>query len=209
MSDQEERRRDDEADAPANGNGNGDGPPADADVIDGDAIGTMDVEALGAADEVLELVDALVRSRDEAKDARTRALADLRNFQRRSEKNEDRARDAGVGSVVRSLLPVFDNLLITMHQDAATMTADQALSAMQMLRSELEKALQTHGVVAIRPEPGAAFDPHEHEAMQRQPSPDHPEDTVTMLVQQGFRRGDTVIRPARVFVSAGPPADAG
>jgi len=181
----------------------GDGAERPVETIDGDAVVMADVEALGPSEEVLDLVEALLRSRDDAKEARTRALADLLNFQRRSEKNEDRARDAGVASVVRSLLPVFDNLVITMHQDASAMTAAQALSAMEMLRSELEKALATHGVVAIRPEPGAVFDPHEHEAMQRQPSAEHPEDTITLLVQQGFRRGDTVIRPARVFVSAG------
>lgn len=204
MSDQEDRPRE-EASEDA---GSGPAPEPASEVIDGDAVGVVDAEALGASDEVLEIVEALVRARDDAKEARTRALADLLNFQRRSEKNEDRAREGGVAAVVRSLLPVFDTLLITMQQDAGSMIAEQAIGAMEMLRGELEKALSTHGVVAIRPEPGAAFDPHEHEAMQRQPSAEHPEDTVTLLVQPGFRRGDVVIRPARVFVSAGVSEDA-
>jgi molecular chaperone GrpE len=48
-----------------------------------------------------------------------------------------------------------------------------------------------------------------HEAIQQVPSDDHEPMTVIEEVEQGFRLGDRVVRPARVIVSmASPVADA-
>jgi molecular chaperone GrpE len=50
---------------------------------------------------------------------------------------------------------------------------------------------------------GAAFDPHVHEAVVLQPSPQE-EGIITAALVRGYRQGDRVLRPAQVVVSSGP-----
>jgi molecular chaperone GrpE len=59
--------------------------------------------------------------------------------------------------------------------------------------------------VSISPE-GELFDPHFHEAILQQPSPDVPAGHVMMVTQTGYKLHDRVVRPAQVIVSSGPPA---
>ena len=51
---------------------------------------------------------------------------------------------------------------------------------------------------------GAEFDPRLHEAIGSAPSPEVPEGHVLQVVRQGYRKGDRVLRPAQVIVTARP-----
>ena len=69
----------------------------------------------------------------------------------------------------------------------------------RLVHRSLAAALSKEGLEAI-PTDGA-FDPHVHEALLSQPS-DAEEGTVIEVLQQGYRLGDRVLRPARVVVAA-------
>jgi molecular chaperone GrpE len=51
---------------------------------------------------------------------------------------------------------------------------------------------------------GQRFDPESHEAIMTQPSSEAEPDTVLMVVQQGYRIHDRLLRPARVVVARAP-----
>ena len=65
-------------------------------------------ESATPEEEQLTPEDQLRLELHEANEARLRALADFKNYQRRSIENEGRAVESGMTRVVRSILPLYD-----------------------------------------------------------------------------------------------------
>ena len=71
-------------------------------------------------------------------------------------------------------------------------------------QDEIKKAyrkLAREGVEAVDPA-GERFDPTVHEALSTRPQDGAEPGVVLDVVQKGYRMDDTVVRPARVVVSA-------
>jgi molecular chaperone GrpE len=136
-----------------------------------------------------------------AKDQSLRALADFQNYQRRANAEEPRLRAAGVGSVVRHVIPVLDNFDMALAHDPSTMTAAAAVDGLRMVRGELLRALEKAGVELLQPKGGDAFDPHQHEAIMHAPAAGVAPGHVSSTLQCGYRLGETVLRPAKVAVA--------
>ena len=143
----------------------------------------------------------------EYRDKYQRALADFQNFQRRSQTNERNAREQGVRDVLESLLGVLDHFELAIAQDISTVTTEQLVSGVGVIKSELLRALQAHGVGLISPEPGDEFDPNTHEAVVHQAVEGVRPGCVSMTLQAGYTIRDRVVRPAKVGVAPGPLAD--
>lgn len=143
----------------------------------------------------------------EAVEARQRALADFQNFQRRSLENEKRATASGRMDVIRPLLGVLDQVDLALSQDPNAVSVEAIFSGVQLVRDEMCRVLDGHGVVAIDPEPGADFDAHRHQAVVHEPSEDVAEGCVIRRLQIGWVQGDIVLRPAVVAVSSGAPSE--
>ncbi len=134
-------------------------------------------------------------------DAYLRALAEAQNIQRRSLDNEMRARTGGVSQVANALLPVLEQMDLTLGQDLHAMDSAQLAKAVVMLRAELLKALDKNGIVRIDPARGEAFDPHCHQAVMQQPAEGVSAGHVVQCFQAGYRLGDHILRSAKVVVS--------
>jgi molecular chaperone GrpE len=78
-----------------------------------------------------------------------------------------------------------------------------------MVERKFWKQLDGIGVTRID-QVGVPFDPNVHEAVTMQPATDAAQDhTVGVVLQPGYKLGDSLIRPARVVVltwQAGSPA---
>ncbi len=149
-----------------------------------------------------ELVERLEEERDEALAARQRALADFRNYQRRAAQSEQRAVQGGAAGVARSLLAVIDHFDLALGQDTEQITVDQLLGGVRIVRDELVKVLETHGVQPINPARGDEFDPNLHEAMMKQPADGVEPNHIVCVLQLGYQMSDLVLRPAKVAVAA-------
>lgn len=136
-----------------------------------------------------------------AKDQELRAHADFLNFQRRMNQEEPRLRASGTSVVVRHVIPVLDNFDHALAQDPATMTVAGAMDGMRLVHAELVKALERSGVEPIQPVVGSAFDPHEAQAIMQHAVQGIAPGSVSMVLQSGYRLGDTVLRPAQVAVA--------
>lgn len=139
----------------------------------------------------------------ESADARLAAerLADLQRinaeyaaFRMRAKREQDRAREAGVQSVVEALYPVLDELRLAQENGDVT-------GPFETHANKLVASLEKIGVVQFG-EPGEEFDPNIHEALMQQPSDEVETATVFLVMQPGYRLGDRVIRAARVGVQA-------
>jgi molecular chaperone GrpE len=143
------------------------------------------------------LQDELARKHD----AYLRALAEVQNIQRRSIENEARARHSGIVQVANSLVPVLENMDLALAQDLSAMEPAKLAAAVTMLRAELLKAIERHGIVRIAPARGDAFDPHCHQAVMQQAADGVAPGCVVQCFQSGYRLGDHILRSAKVVVS--------
>ena len=134
-----------------------------------------------------------------------RALADFQNYQRRAANNEIEARRQGISRVVNALLPVMDNFDLALGQDVSSMSAEQLLGGVEIVRAELIRALENQGITTIIPQRGDEFDPEIHEAVARHndgiTEPGHIIDSL----QTGYMLGDRVLRPAKVVIAESAP----
>jgi molecular chaperone GrpE len=175
-------------------------------------------EAAAAVDQArgndpVEIVDgpdleaALEAAQAEAvalKDKWLRALADHENYKKRVKRDIDDAVHRAVQGLLGNFLPVGDNLeraLSVVPSDVDEQLAP-LIKGIEMVRQEFFSALSKQGITAIE-SVGRPFDPNVHDALQQQDTPDHAPGTVIMEYEKGYRRGEKLLRPARVIV-AGP-----
>ena len=147
-------------------------------------------------------MEQMMVERDQAREDRLRALAEVSNNQRRAIENERRVEQSSRTSLIRHILPVLDQFDMAASQDPDAVTTDQLVEGFKIAGNELLKILTDQGVERIEPEIGDVFDPMKHEAMLRQQSDSVEADHIVMIMQAGYVMGDQVIRPAKVAVAS-------
>jgi molecular chaperone GrpE len=138
--------------------------------------------------------------RDEYLTLAQRTQADFENYRKRAAKELSAAEGRGVAKLARELLPALDHLALALASAEAGDDGGLA-EGIRLVQTELLAALARTGVEAYSPQ-GERFDPEQHEAMAQQPVEGAEPGTVVEVYQQGYRLGDTVLRPARVVVAA-------
>ena len=167
--------------------------------------------AVASAPEALDsALTELARENAELKDRLLRALAEMENLRRRTEREVADSRAYGISAFARDLLGVADNMRRAL--DTVGTSAHESVDAgvraliggVELTERELINALDKHGVKKLDPL-GAKFDPHRHQAMVEVPDPSVPAGTVVQVVQPGYTIGERVLRPALVAVAKGGP----
>lgn len=176
----------------------------------------VEVEGSDEADDLetpLELTPdqqilALEIEKQDMHDQLLRAMAEMENLRKRSEREKLDARVYAIEKFAGDLLNVSDNMaraleaLPEAEREALTDGGKGLLGGIEMTQKELHTVLTRHGVTLIEAEPGAAFDPNLHQAVANIPS-EHANGTIASLFQAGWRIGDRTLRAAMVAVSAG------
>jgi molecular chaperone GrpE len=156
------------------------------------------------------VIEKLNAENAELKDRALRALADVENMRRRSEREAADARTYAVTGFARDLLTVVDNFARALENlPAETRAAAEGplrafIEGVELTGRELQAVLGRHGVKKLEPQ-GEKFDPNFHQAMFEAPDEALPAGTVTQVVQSGWKIGERVLRPALVGVSKGGP----
>lgn len=171
---------------------------------------SQETGAAGAQRDPGEVIAALAAENAELKDRSLRALADVENMRRRTQKEVADARAYGATNFARDMLTVVDNISRALE---AVPEADRAaldertrglVEGIELTQRDMLKTLERHGVKMISPL-GERFDPNLHQAMFEAPDPSVPNGTVVQVLQVGFTIADRVLRPALVGVSKGGP----
>lgn len=153
-----------------------------------------------------ELIEALRKSRDEAKAARDRmlrALADADNQRKRLVKEKQEIIKYNQESLMRDLLVPLDNLERTIEHipSAADDPAVEALrQGVTMVLRQFEETLAKHHLTGFSAL-GQKFDPALHEAIQRVEDPQVEPGTVIGEMHRGYKLHDRLLRPALVSVA--------
>ena len=133
-----------------------------------------------------------------------RSAADFDNYRKRSRRDQDDAQRRGRESMLKDILPVFDNLERAATHAETAPDAQAVASGLRMVLKQFGDSLAKSGIKRIATV-GKAFDPSRHEAIQQLESAEHPAGVVMAEVQPGYLMGDTLVRAAMVVVSKGPP----
>ena len=182
---------------------------------DSDEAAPVEDSGPAADTSVPDRVAELEAERTDLKDKLLRALADMENLRRRTEREVADARTYAVTNFAREMLNVADNIRRALDSVPADSKGGgpgplTSLSdGIELTERDLLKSLERFGVRKLEPE-GSKFDPNMHQAMFEVPNADVPAGTVLQVLQTGYAIGERVLRPAMVGVAkGGPKAEAG
>ncbi len=162
-----------------------------------------------ASDPAAEL-EALRAEHAAVKDRLLRALAEMENLRRRTEREIADAKTYGIASFARDAVALADNLrraLDSFPDEArAEMTPHVAalVKGVELTERDFLSRLARFGVKKIEAQ-GVRFDPNQHEALFEIPDESQPAGTVAQVIEPGYSIGERVLRPAKVGVTRGGP----
>jgi molecular chaperone GrpE len=128
-----------------------------------------------------------------------RAQAEFMNYKSRVQRDQETMRGLMKGDIIRKFLPVLDDLERALKNKPADAGAE-AWAGIELIVRKLQSVLESEGVQRIEAE-GQAFDPNFHEAISHETLEGAQSGSVIAVVQNGYRLGERVIRPALVRVA--------
>ncbi|MEO0050546.1 MAG: nucleotide exchange factor GrpE [candidate division WOR-3 bacterium] len=126
-----------------------------------------------------------------------RALADFDNFRKRTERDIEMKRQAGVEALFADLLPVLDNFERALG--APSDNIDGIKKGIELIHKELCAVLKRHGLNEFSCQ-GQVFDPKRAEAIGFVECEEKDANLVVEELCKGYEFSGRVIRPARVKV---------
>ena len=151
-------------------------------------------------------VEELKKELAEAKDKYMYLQAEYQNFRRRAAKDVTDARAYAVADTLVPFLTVFDYLSMAETAASKSDNIEAIRQGLQMIIGQFFKAFEELGVTKFE-SVGKDFDPQLHDAVTTEPSEEVPEGKVIREWCGGFKIGEKLLRPARVVVSGGKPAE--
>lgn len=161
----------------------------------------QDAGADGAAVAALEAQVA------DLKDQVLRAYAETENVRKRGERERLDTQKYAVSKFARDVISIADNLeraIAAAPAESADPALKGLLDGVVVTQRALTGVLERHGIKRMEAQ-GAAFDPHQHQAVMEQPDPSVPNGTVVRVFEAGYTIEDRVLRPASVVVAKGGP----
>jgi molecular chaperone GrpE len=172
------------------------GDPAESETIQSDA----------------DHIHALMAEAADLKERLLRAMADMENLRKRTEREKAEARLYAATNFARDLLSVADSMDRALQsvpeegRDQLDEATRNLLAGIEVTHKELINVLSRHGIARIEPL-GGKFDPHFQQAMFEVPDGSVPAGTVVQVMQAGYTIGERCLRPALVGVAKAPPAE--
>lgn len=160
-------------------------------------------------DQVSQLKSDLAAARSELERCQDRFLrkaAEFDNYRKRMDKEKLEFVILAKSSVLAEFLPVSDaceRALESLNCVQENDCLEQYREGVRLLYRQLNAVLGRLGVVPLEAQ-GQEFDPHLHEAVTREESFEHEENTVLLELRRGYLFNDRLLRPAQVKVSTRP-----
>lgn len=133
----------------------------------------------------------------EYKDGWQRSQAEFLNYKNRMARDNEMMYASMKGDIIKKVLPALDDLERALQNRPAD---DAWASGIELIARKLQNILDAEGVKRIAAE-DAVFDPNFHEAISHEPSDAVESGHVIAVVQNGYKLGERVIRPALVRVA--------
>jgi molecular chaperone GrpE len=179
--------------------------PVEAEASEAEEVDVMpDDGAAETSEEVDETPEAeierLTKLNEEYLDGWQRARADFVNYKKRIEREQREAYRRAAGDILTRYLGIVDDLERALKDRPTEGDPGNWADGVELIYRKLRSVLEAEGVESIDAL-GQPFDPNLHEAISHEDSDEQPAGYVIDVVQQGYRMGDQVLRPALVRVA--------
>ncbi len=128
-----------------------------------------------------------------------RLQAEFENYKRRQAEGQKELRGMLIEKLVLDIIPVMDNFRAATEHVPEEQKSSPWVVGIQYIEKQLEKVLSENGVTTIEVKPGDTFDPTIHEAVSSEES-EGEQHVVVKIIQNGYKIGERVVRPAKVTV---------
>ena len=154
----------------------------------------------GKKEEVERLKAELAAAQAEAEDCKRKwynVAAEYENYRRRTQNQSAQRYAEGRNDVVSALFPVGDNLT----RAVAVCSDENTKHGIEMVLKSFKKVLEDEGIEEVDPI-GQPFDPQFAEAIMAMPAAEGEEPGIVKMVhEKGYKKGDKVLRYAKVIVT--------
>jgi len=158
-------------------------------------------DPMEAQDETPEAqIDRLSKLNEEYLDGWQRARADFANYKKRIEREQREAYRRAAGDILTRYLGIVDDLERALKDRPTEGDPANWADGVELISRKFHSVLEAEGVETIQAL-GQPFDPNLHEAISHEESDEQPAGYVIDVVQQGYRMGEHVLRPALVRVA--------
>lgn len=155
-----------------------------------------------------ELFDKLNEELEEAKkkalenlESWQRERADFSNYKKRIDRDQEVSKNKFKADVLEKFLPVLDDLeLAYAHRPEDGEAADWA-KGIELIIRKFNSVLENDGMTKIDVKPGDKLDPNIHLAVSSEDSDEYDSDEIIEVLQNGYRMGEKIVRPAMVRVA--------
>lgn len=144
-----------------------------------------------------EEIAALTLKLEEEHNLLLRTAAEFDNFKKRTEREKLSIGEYAKADVLKKLLPIIDNIARAEGTDKEN---PEYLKGIEMIIKQLTLITETLGITAIA-NVGDEFNPNLHDAVMHIDDESLGKNVISQVLQQGYKLGDTVIRPAMVQVA--------
>ncbi len=142
-------------------------------------------------------IENLKAELDAKSDLLLRTAAEFDNFKKRTEREKLTVAEFAKAGLIKQLLPILDNI------DRAALAekgSEDYIKGIEMIVKQFESTANNLGIEEIA-KVGDTFNPELHEAVMHIEDETVAENTITQVLQKGYKIGSTVIRPAMVQVA--------
>ncbi|NQW20595.1 MAG: nucleotide exchange factor GrpE [Chloroflexi bacterium] len=146
-----------------------------------------------------ELAEAL-REKEQFKRLAQRAQADLVNYRRRIDGEQESSRQRNLQRVVLKFADVIDQLDVALNSNSIKDADPGWLEGVTAIQKNFMNTVASEGFerfISV----GEQFDPRNHEALLSSPTADHEANTVITELRPGYMYNGEVVRPAQVEIA--------
>lgn len=147
---------------------------------------------------------ALARQVEELKDRLVRNAADTENYKKRLQRDKEEAVRYANTALVKDLIGPLDDFSRALDAAEQSSNFEALKEGVRMIEDRLYTTLKNNWGLEVIDKSDVPFDPEEHEACLMEEVDGLDEDTVTMMLQKGYKLNGRVIRPAKVKVGRSP-----
>jgi len=137
---------------------------------------------------------------DEYLDGWQRSRAEFANFKKRVEKEQAQVYQNAAGSIIKKYLDVLDDLERALQNRPEEGDGAHWAEGIDLIYRKFLTILECEGITRMDTE-GMFFDPTLHEAVTSEEDEQFESGQIIEVLQQGYKLGDRVLRPAKVRVA--------
>lgn len=162
------------------------------------------VEEESSKNRLAKLRKELKEAKEQGKEYLTgwqKERADFMNYKTAEAERMNQCKNRAIEDMLTQMLPVLDSFDMAFSNRESWEKVDTSWrKGVEFIYSQFLSVLSSYGVDKIEAI-GVPFDPSFHDPVEMIPTEDEKEDhMVAELIQTGYRKGNTILRPAKVKV---------